>query len=256
MTDDGAGRKVNRGERPRGIAVFDIGSTNTKMILFDGDLNIVAEESVPSAHPDGPPYKSIDPDPAIRFAQDVLPDFDAMLPVDAIVPSAHGSGLALLTENSTLALPIMDYEAEPPADIVESYATIEPPFSEVFAPTNPGGLTLARQLHWQETRHAEAFATVRSIVPWGQLIAHRLAGPLVNEVTAMGAQTHLWNVKANRYSSLARARGWDQLFAPLARAWDSLGPLQPDLLTQPLNGDAQVLTGIHDSNANFLRYLT
>ncbi len=240
---------------PRGIAVLDVGSTNTKLFLFDPDLTLHAEETIVSVHTPGPPYLHIDPEPVLAFAARILTDFDGILPVDAVVPSAHGSGLALLDADGELVLPVMDYEAEPPAEIAESYARIEPPFDQVFAPTNPGALTLGRQLHWQETLYPEAFATTRTIVPWGQYVAHRLGGRLVTEITALGAQTHLLAVKTNAYSSLAIERGWARQFAPLEKAWAPIGTLADGFRGASFRGHGAVLTGIHDSNANFLRYL-
>ena len=67
----------------------------------------------------------------------------------------------------------------------------------------------------------------------------------------MGAQTHLWAPKTRTYSRLAEERGWATRFPPLRPAWKALGPAR-DL---PLRGAAQVLTGVHDSNANLLLYL-
>ena len=35
---------------PRGVVVVDVGTTNTKLILFDADGRRAAEEKIPSAH--------------------------------------------------------------------------------------------------------------------------------------------------------------------------------------------------------------
>jgi sugar (pentulose or hexulose) kinase len=63
------------------------------------------------------------------------------------------------------------------------------------------------------------------------------------------------DVKNNRFSSLARARGWDRLFAPMAKAWNVIGTLSPVFRGAGFRGDGRVLAGVHDSNANYLRYL-
>ena len=235
----------------RGIAVLDVGATNAKALLFDAGLDLLAEESLASRRRDGPPYLSIDCAPLLAFAADVLPRFDLVRPVDAIVPCTHGSAAALVDEAGDLALPVMSYEAEPPPEIVEGYAAIAPAFDEVFAPTNPLALTLARQLYWQETRFPEAFSRTSAIMPLAQYLAFRLCGAKANEVSAMGAQTHLWAPIAKGYSRLAKARGWASRFPPLRPAWEVLGPARD--LTR--HGAAQVLTGVHDSNANLLLHL-
>jgi sugar (pentulose or hexulose) kinase len=236
---------------PRGVVVLDIGATNTKIVLFAADLTMLAEDSVPAQRHADLPYLAIDPQPVMVLVARSLPEFDAQLPVDAIVPCAHGSAAALVDGNGQLVLPIMSYEADPPPEIVDGYAAIEPAFGEVFAPTNPLGLTLARQLHWQETRFPAAFARACSIMPLAQYFGFRLCGVRASEVSALGAQTHLWAPLARDYSMLARERSWASGFAPLRWAWEPLGRATQELL----RGRATVLTGVHDSNANLLRYL-
>ncbi len=234
---------------PRGIAVVDVGSTNTKFLLFDADLTLLAEEKLPSVQNPGPPYTWLDPAPTIARAREVIGDFDARLPVDAIVPSAHGSGLALLDARGAPALPVMAYWSQVPEAVRAAYLPLAPPVDEVICPVNPMALTLALQLYWQETAFPDAFARVSTILPWAQYIAHLLGGRAVAEVTALGAQTQLWDVRGGRFSSLARARGWDVRFAPLARAWDVVGAMPG------LRGRGEIRAGVHDSNANYLRYL-
>ncbi len=79
------------GNSPRGIAVVDAGSTNTKIVLFDSTGTAVAERKIASRHVEGPPYRYIDPEPAIAFARHALPELDRILPIDAVVPCAHGA---------------------------------------------------------------------------------------------------------------------------------------------------------------------
>ena len=242
-------------QMPRGTLVLDVGSTNTKLVLFDGAGRPLRERRIESRHVPGPPYQSLDPEPALALLAETLPDFDAAAPVDVIVPCAHGSALALLDEAGRLALPVMDYFAEPPAAIAAQYREIAPPFSEVFCPANPMALTLGLQLFWQQTAFAQDFARVRTILPWGQYFAWRMSGRAVSGNTELGAQTQLVDVASGGFSSLARGRGWDRLFAPPARPYDTVGTLKPEFRRAPLAGRLEIKAGIHDSNANYLRYL-
>ena len=76
------------------------------------------------------------------------------------------------------------------------------------------------------------------------------------EVTSLGAQTQLWNPRANQASSLAVREGWSQKLPPLRKAWETLGPLHPSLApSQGRGAPPPVLVGIHDSNANYARFL-
>nr|HMQ58831.1 FGGY family carbohydrate kinase [Rhizobiaceae bacterium] len=240
---------------PRGVLVFDVGSTNTKLVLFDAAGKALMERRTPSRHVPGPVYQSLDNEPALELLRQTLGAFDAVAPVDVIVPSTHGSALALLDADGKLALPMMDYLTEPPRGVFEAYAAIEPPFEETFCPTNPMALTLGLQLMWQQQAFPDAFARVKTIMPMAQYFAFELTGKATTEVTALGAQTHLLDVRTNDYSSLVKAKGWDKLFAPRARAFDTVGVLAEKWRPEGFRGHGAVKAGIHDSNANYLRYL-
>jgi len=241
--------------KPRGIAVVDVGATNSKVALFDSGLNLIAERKIASTHRPAPPYAQIDPEPLAAFLAKSLPELDAVLPVDTIVPAAHGAALACLATDGNLALPVMDYMAEPPAAVMEEYRKIEPPFSETFGPLLPMALTHGLQLYWQETRFAADFARITTIMPWIQYVGYMLSGSAAVEISSLSCQSQLVDVKAQTYSSLARDRGWDRLFPPMAKAWQILGPLKSHFRGASFRGRGNVLAGVHDSNANYLRYL-
>jgi sugar (pentulose or hexulose) kinase len=240
---------------PRGIAVLDVGYTNAKIQLFDADLTPLAQRSIASSHLPGPPYAHLDPEPVYALARAALPAFDAELPIDVIVPTAHGAALALIDAAGGLALPVMDYQAEPPPEVVAEYRLSEPPFSEVFCPLLPMALTHALQLHWQERAWPRDFARVAAIMPYVQYAALRLAGARVSEISSLSCQSQLMDVPNARFSSLARARGWDRKIAPIAKAWETVGPLQEEFRGEGFRGSGRVVAGAHDSNGNYLRYL-
>src|SRR5215208_7002812 len=93
----------------RGIAVVDAGATNIKLALFDADGALIAERKGPSRHLPGPPYAHLDPEAVVELCRTALPELDRILPIDQIVPCAHGSALACLKADGALALPVMDY---------------------------------------------------------------------------------------------------------------------------------------------------
>ena len=239
----------------RGIAVVDAGKTNTKVILFDASGKPLAERKVVSKNHEGPPYRWIDPEPLIALCRTALRELDAILPVDVVVPCAHGAALACLDGDGALALQVMDYTSEPPPEIIAAYRKIEPEFSEVFGPLLPMALTHALQLFWQQQSFAQDFARIKTVVPWIQYVAYTLSGKLVSEISGMSCQSQLMNVQLNEFSSLVRGQGWAKYFPPFAKAWEVIGTLKPEFRGNKFRGAAQVLAGVHDSNANYLRYL-
>ena len=103
---------------PRAIAVVDVGYTNTKVMLFSPSLEILGERKMASRHRQGQHYREIDMEPMLAFIAAALSELDAVAPVDRIVTSAHGACIVSLKADGGLAVPIMDYMSDPPADIV------------------------------------------------------------------------------------------------------------------------------------------
>lgn len=240
---------------PRGIAVIDAGKTNTKIALFSGSGKLLAERKVASQNQDGPPYRHLDPAPVIALCESALPELDAILPVDVIVPSGHGAAAACLAADGSLAVPLMDYTAEPPLDIVSEYAAIEPPFAEAGSPRLPMALTHGLQLYWQSRLLPEDFARVTTIIPWMQYVAVLLGGEPVTEVSAMSCQSHLVDVRTGEASSFIRHMGWQKLFPRRAKAWETIGSLNAQFRGTGFRGEGRILAGVHDSNGNYLRYM-
>jgi sugar (pentulose or hexulose) kinase len=240
---------------PRGIAVIDAGATNTKVVLFSSEGKRLAERKAMSRHVEGPPYKYIDPHAVAGLCTEALPELDRIAPIDAIVPCGHGAALALLARDGALAMPIMDYTAEPPQSVVQEYRRMEPPFSEVYCRLLPMALTHGLQLYWQEREFPAEFGRTASIITWIQYVGHMLGGKAVSEISSLSCQSQLMDVRQNRFSSLARARGWDRLFAPMAKAWETTGEIKAAFKGSSFHGRGLILAGVHDSNANYLRYL-
>ncbi|MCB9958511.1 MAG: hypothetical protein H6843_07920 [Rhodospirillaceae bacterium] len=237
------------------IAVIDIGKTNQKVLAFDAAGRCLDIERALNAPLAGPPYPHMDVDGVWTFICAALARLARRHTIAAVVTTGYGSTAALVDETG-LVLPIADYEHEPPADLVADYAALAPPFAEAFAPTNPGGLTLGRQLHWLKRAYPDCVAAARHLLLHPQYWAWRLSGVAAAEVTSLGAQTHLWNPRAGIPTGFAQRQGWADLLPPLRRAWEVLGPVTPAVAAATgLAADTPVLCGIHDSNANYLRYL-
>jgi sugar (pentulose or hexulose) kinase len=203
----------------------------------------------------GEPYPHCGTDDIWRWLMAALGDLGERFAIRAIVPTGYGASAALVADGE-LVLPIMDYDAEPPADIAAAYAEVAPWFEECCCPVLPAGGTLARQLFWQRRAFPEAFGRVRWILPFAQYWAWRLCGVPASEVTSLGAQTQLWNPRERDFSELAKDEGWDTLVPPLRNGWDTLGPLQLEIADKcQLPPETPVLCGVHALGARYARYL-
>lgn len=239
------------------IAVLDIGKTNAKVVVLDSATGAeIAVVKTPNTVLKDGPYPHYDVDALWAFTLNALKGFARQPGFDAISITTHGASAALLDKAGNLAMPVLDYEHEYPADIRNAYARLRPQFEETFSPHQTMGLNIGAQLHYQKTTLPDDFAKVATILTYPQYWTARLAGIASNEVTSLGCHTDLWNPREGRYSSLVDTLGIRNLMAPIRSAFDPLGPVLPDIAEAiGLTREIPVYCGIHDSNASLLPHL-
>ncbi|MBW9117941.1 FGGY-family carbohydrate kinase [Rhizobium cauense] len=241
----------------RRIAVLDIGKTNAKVVVLDSATGVeISVAKMPNSVVRDGIYPHYDVEKLWTFTLDALRSFAREPGFDAISITTHGASAALLNAAGDLAMPVLDYEHEYPADVREAYALLRPPFEETFSPHQSMGLNVGAQLHYQKTTFPDAFAKVTTIVTYPQYWASRLTGVVSNEVTSLGCHTDLWAPRESTYSSLVDTLGIRSLMAPIHSAFDALGPVLPAINKEiGLSRDIPVFCGIHDSNASLLPHL-
>jgi L-fuculokinase len=117
-------------------------------------------------------------------------------------------------------------------------------------------LNLGRQLFCIQRSHPMLFWRARHILLYPQYWAWRLSGVASSEVTSLGCHSDLWRPRDAQFSGLAERQGWTQLFPTRRAAADVLGTVKPEVAAQcGLPVDCEVVCGIHDSNASYLKFL-
>jgi sugar (pentulose or hexulose) kinase len=236
------------------VAVLDIGKTNVKLSSADADGNILETLSTPNRVYPAPPYRHHDVLALEEWAIGALENLGRRHAITAIVPCGHGSAGVLVGETGP-AMPMIDYEDEPPVALNEQYRAAVGGYRQRGTPIMGGASHAARQMLWLETGFPDIFARATYFLGLPQYWAWRLCGVAASEFTMYGAQSHLWTVPDRRFAPIVAARGWAKKIPPLAPAWATLGPLKPELVRRTgLPATTRVLCGIHDSSANFYRY--
>ena len=242
----------------RCVAVFDVGKTNIKLVVFDRAGGVLAERSAPNAPlaPDARrPYLKLDTERAWAFLIGALKELGAQVSFEAISIAAHGAA-GVLVKDEGEALRAVDYEFDIDADVAAEYDKLRPPFEETLSPNLPRGLNLGRQVYYLQRRYPTEFAAARAFLGYPQYWSWRLSGVAATEFTAMGAHTDLWRPYDGGPSSMVDKLGWRRLFAPMRKAWDTLGTLKPEVAAATgLAPDVRVICGAHDSNASLVPHL-
>lgn len=228
-------------------AVLDIGKTNSKVLAFGADFNLVASHDTSSIS-NG---THLDTEHGWEFILASLKTIAKRFRISAIVPTTHGATFAVM-DKSGLAHPIIDYEQPIPEAISASYDRLRPEFAESFSPVLPLGLNAGRQLFALDRSTPGLFERARALIAYPQYWAWKLGGKLALDVSSLGCHTDLWAPLKGGPASLCATMEWDRLLPPVKPAWATLGEAGPAL---GLPGPCRILTGIHDSNAALLRYI-
>ncbi len=237
-----------RGDLDRAVLVLDVGKTHSKLTLvsLEGQAPVVRSRANVTTLADGCP--ALDAAGVEAWALATARELARMAEIVAVVPVAHGAAAALI-EDDRLAAPVLDYEASPPAGVVDLYDAQRDAFRDTLSPRLPGGLNLGVQLAW----HDHLGRPASEVLTWPQYWAFRLSGERASEITSLGCHTDLWRPLEGRYSDLARARGWDERLAPIRPAGEILGAVRAEVAhSTGLTTNCPVLCGLHDSNASLL----
>jgi sugar (pentulose or hexulose) kinase len=226
------------------LAVLDVGKTNAKLIAFSRDGKILEQLRHPQQVVTENGLRVLDVDGIFGWLEAALADLRRRHNLSGLIVSTHACACALLGEDKTLAVPILDYEHEIPAEANAEFARIAPPYAETYSPDLPGGLNAGRAIFFQEWADPTLANRTRHILTYPQYWGWRLSGALASEVSFLGCHTHLWNPLAGRFSSLAVKRGWAEKFPPFVPAGALVGE----------RDGLGVHNGVHDSNAAFFYY--
>jgi len=239
------------------VAVFDLGKTNMKVVIFDRDGAVLAERSAPNAPLAADarwPYLKLDTERAWSFLIGGLKELGLRHPIEAISTATHGCAGVLMGPDG-VALPPLDYEFDGFA-AVDDYDEARPPYEETRSPRLPRGLNLGRHIFYFERYFPTQFKQSTAFLTYPQYFAWRLSGVMTSEATSLGAHTDLWRPTEGRLSSMVDRLGWRRLFPPMRNAWDTLGTLKPEVAAATgLARNVRVVCGAHDSNASLVPHL-
>ena len=152
-------------------------------------------------------------------------------------------------------LPMIDYEQAIPEDIDRAYEKLCGDFYDRGSKIMGSASHAARQMFWVETVEPDKFNNSKWALGIAQYWAWRLSGIAVSEVTALGAQSNLWNTLNKRWSTIVNNKKWKRLLPPFKQTYTPLGKIRKKLVKNfNLPEDMLVYVGGHDSSINFYRY--
>jgi sugar (pentulose or hexulose) kinase len=235
------------------IAVFDIGKSNKKLLLFNEQYQIVFEESerLPEiTDEDGFPCEDIQA--LTTWVRDKFAVIcaDPRFNVRAVNFSGYGASFVYLDEHGEVMLPLYNYLKPFPenlrAKFYEDYGG-EGLLCRQTASPALGSLNSGLQLYRIKHEKPEAFNRIKYALHLPQFLSYMLSGSCHSELTSIGCHTHLWDFEKNQYHFWVIKEGLAAKFPAIKNAGSLAGYYQDKIKTG---------TGLHDSSAALIPYFS
>jgi len=235
-------------------AIFDIGKTNKKFLLFDSKYGIVYQEKTSLeliADEDGHPSENL-----FALTAWILEVFERALgnpawEISHLNFSTYGASLVHLGLDGEPVTPLYNYTKPYPKEL-------EAQFYEKYGPEDDFGLTTGTsrsgmlnsglQLYWLKHYKPEVFKNIHISLHLPQYLSYLFTGKMVSEYTSIGCHTGLWDFRKKQYHKWVSAENLSQLL-PEVISTHSVYPISYN------KKQIEVGIGIHDSSAALLPYL-
>jgi len=235
------------------IAVFDIGKTNKKLLLFDENFQVAfqQEQKFPvTKDDDGFECDDIDLITSwMRKELEKLTESKEFDPV-AVNFSTYGASLMFVGKNGKRLTPVYNYMKEVSPSIAENLFNQYGGKNEFLrkAASPPLGLLLNSgiQILWLKKEKPEIYKKTGTILHFPQYLSYYLTGKLVSEPTSIGCHTFMWD-----YDNMCYNKWLDDNDVKLP------DPITNDVVFDSKIGNRtlKVGVGIHDSSASLVPYL-
>jgi sugar (pentulose or hexulose) kinase len=234
------------------IAIFDVGKTNKKLLLFNEQYKLVYEESSPFEEikdEDGFPCEDV-----AALTDWVKNSFKAILThsefeVKAVNFSAYGASFVYLDEKGKVLLPLYNYLKPYPEYLQKQfYQTYggESQLAKQTASPVLGSLNSGMQVYRIKQEKQELFSKIKYALHLPQYLSYILGGVAATDITSIGCHTNLWHFQSNKYHPWVKEEGIEEKFAPL----------KDGTTIAAKNGKVQVGIGLHDSSAALIPYFS
>jgi sugar (pentulose or hexulose) kinase len=235
------------------IAIFDIGKTNKKLLLFNNDLKILSEteEKFPEIHDDDG-FECDDIEHIEQWIKDSIISLIHSVRYDlkAVNFTTYGATLVYLDENGKRVTPVYNYlkpiDERIPENLYKKHGGRDE-FCRRTASPALGMLNSGIQPLWLKAVKPETFAKIKHILHFPQYLSYTLTGKIYSEHTSIGCHTALWDFDNMSYHPWIKIQG---LNLPEPAAINTLNEVIIE------GKSLQVGIGIHDSSSSLAPYFS
>ena len=234
------------------IAIYDVGKTNKKLLLFDEQYNVIYEESIQlNETKDEDGFSCEDVAALTTWIKKSFAEIqnDPRFEIRAVNFSGYGACFVYLDENKNVILPLYNYlKPYSPALQKKFYQDYggESHFSKITASPVLGNLNSGMQLYRLKHEKPELFSQIKYALHLPQYLSYILCSSLHSDITSIGCHTNLWNFQQNKYHDWVKREGVLEKLTPIEKCNSIVGHID----------NISVGVGLHDSSAALIPYLT
>ncbi|MEN8139080.1 MAG: FGGY family carbohydrate kinase, partial [Bacteroidota bacterium] len=234
------------------IAIFDIGKTNKKVILFDYNFNVVYQrEERFNEILDDDGFACDDIVKIEKWIDDAIEVItnDGTYIIKAVNFSTYGASLIYLDEKGERITPLYNYLKQLPKYIIDGFYSkngglVE--FSRKTASPALGFLNSGLQIKWLEKEKPHFYNKVKDVIHFPQYLSYNYTNKVVSEPTSIGCHTGMWDFDNSDYHKWVKDLDVE-LPNPISNS---------TVFDTVINGKSiKVGVGIHDSSAALVPYL-
>jgi sugar (pentulose or hexulose) kinase len=234
------------------IAVFDIGKTNKKFLLFNHQFQVVYQEE--EIFPEISDEDGFACDDAARIEKWIYGTLDSFMKnseykLTALNFTTYGATLVYLSENGKRLTPFYNYLKPVESLLFEPLYQKKGGKTEFCRRTASPALEMLNsglQIYWLKLKKNTIYNQVKSVLHLPQYFSFLFTRRFISELTSIGCHTAMWDFDKNQY-----------------HAWlDEEGIQLPEIVsnrtafeTEFANGKIKIGVGIHDSSASLVPYL-
>ncbi|HOA37115.1 MAG TPA: FGGY family carbohydrate kinase [Flavihumibacter sp.] len=236
------------------IAIFDVGKTNKKLILFDESYNIIEEHHArfnETLDEEGFPCENLK-----NFRVSIIERLEQFakrtdIDIKAVNFSAYGASFVYLDEDAAPLSAMYNYLKPYPAKLADQLyqqyggATA---FARQTASPSMGSLNAGLQLWRLMKERPSLYDRMEVALHLPQYVSSLVTRKAFTDCTSVGCHTALWDFEKNNYHAWVTEKGLNYKFAPIKLT---------DTTVEVKIAGKKMLAGIgmHDSSAALIPYL-
>jgi sugar (pentulose or hexulose) kinase len=235
------------------IAIFDIGKTNKKILLFDESFKVVhVEEQKFEEIKDDDGFSCDDIDRIESWMKSAVEKYadHPVFDLKAVNFATYGATLMYIGKNGKNLTPAYNYLKPMPEEVMagfyEKYGGVNE-FSRKTASPALGMLNSALQALWLKRKKPSIYSDVKDVVHFPQYLSYLFTGKVTSEYTSIGCHTAMWDFDNKTYHKWISDEAIN-LPKPISNA-----------TVYPVTIKGKIINfgiGIHDSSSSLAPYLT